>query len=399
MRVDAKGPLGALVSQGIVAGSSLILQLVVLRELGVRGLGTFSLLFGILVMLNSIQTGWIGDSLTVLNRFEPSIRRALLRSQIGAVVVVAAVATPLAFLATGRSTTTAILFGAACIAWIVEETMRRLFIARSEFWKLVAADTMFVIGSFGLLGITEVSSRSISMDTLMLALLSGAVLATLFSVVLLPRSEFDVGAPAIPDMATLSSFAVWRAAQVGLRPAGMAIVRAVVIVVASEEALGELEAARLLLAPVLTAVNGVGVYLLPTYSRQASRGERLKPTVASAITLLATGAFAWGAIALALRAPLSELMSKDPATLSGAALISWTILAAAIGASVVATNAAVAQTRSKSAFVMRLVDTVVGTALAIVITALGFLNAVPLGLACGAVLGSLLLIRQKEFAN
>lgn len=399
MRVDAKGPLGALVSQGIVAGSSLVLQLVVLRELGVRGLGTFSLLFGILVMLNSIQTGWIGDSLTVLNRFEPSIRRALLRSQIGAVVVVAAVATPLAFLATGRSSATAILFGVACIAWIVEETMRRLFIARSEFWKLVAADTMFVIGSFGLLGITAASSRSISMDTLMLALLSGAVLATLFSIVLLPRSEFAAGASANPDMATLSSFAFWRAAQVGLRPAGMAIVRAVVIVVASEAALGELEAARLLLAPVFTAVNGVGVYLLPTYSRQASRGAKLTPAVTSAIALLTTGAFTWGAIALALRAPLSELMSRDPAILSGAALISWTILAAAIGASVVATNAAVAQSRSKSAFVMRLVDTVVGTVLAIVITALGFLNAVPLGLACGALLGSLLLIRQKEFAN
>ena len=81
----ASRPLGALISQGIVAAASLGLQLVAFAQLGARGLGSFSLLFGILVTVNSMQSGWIGDSLTVLDRFEPGFRRALIQSQVAAV--------------------------------------------------------------------------------------------------------------------------------------------------------------------------------------------------------------------------------------------------------------------------------------------------------------------------
>ena len=77
----SRRPLGAIVSQIIVAGTSLLIALLVLRELGTAGLGTFSLLFGVLITVNSVQTGWIGDSLTVLDRFDPGIRRALYQSQ------------------------------------------------------------------------------------------------------------------------------------------------------------------------------------------------------------------------------------------------------------------------------------------------------------------------------
>ena len=82
-------PLAAIVSQGIVAGSSLLLQLVALDRLGAEGLGRFAVLFGILITANSVQSGWLGDSLTVLDRFDPGIRRALLRSQVAIVVLVA----------------------------------------------------------------------------------------------------------------------------------------------------------------------------------------------------------------------------------------------------------------------------------------------------------------------
>ena len=89
-------PLAAVASLAIVAGSSLLLQLVALRQLGTDGLGRFALLFGILITVNSIQSGWLGDSLTVLDRFDPGIRRALMRSQLVIVVLVFTVTTLLA---------------------------------------------------------------------------------------------------------------------------------------------------------------------------------------------------------------------------------------------------------------------------------------------------------------
>ncbi len=66
-------PAAAIVSQGIVAGSSVVLQLVVSRSQGDAELGRFSLLLGTLIALNALLSGWVGDSLTVLDRHEPSV--------------------------------------------------------------------------------------------------------------------------------------------------------------------------------------------------------------------------------------------------------------------------------------------------------------------------------------
>ena len=145
-------PLAAIASQAIVAGSSLLLQLIALRQLGAEGLGRFALLFGILVTVNSVQSGWLGDSLTVLDRFDPGIRRALVRSQFVIVVVVFTATTLLALPVGGVGASTALLFGVASTAWVIEETMRRLLIARREFNKLVVNDCTFAAGSFGTIG-------------------------------------------------------------------------------------------------------------------------------------------------------------------------------------------------------------------------------------------------------
>ena len=113
-------PLGAVTSQAIVAGSSLLLQLVALHELGASGLGAFSLLFGILVTVNSIQSGWIGDSLTVLDRFDPGYRRALFHSQSVAVLLVGTLTMLLALPISGVDPATAAIFGLASVMWILE---------------------------------------------------------------------------------------------------------------------------------------------------------------------------------------------------------------------------------------------------------------------------------------
>ena len=134
-------PAAAIVSQGVVAGSSVVLQLVVSRSLGDAELGVFSLLLGTLITLNALQTGWLGDSLTVLERHDPTTRSALQRYQGIILVVVAAVGFAVAASVQDVPQSTALLFAVVTALWALEETGRRLLIARREFWGLELAVT------------------------------------------------------------------------------------------------------------------------------------------------------------------------------------------------------------------------------------------------------------------
>jgi O-antigen ligase len=387
-------PLAAIASQAIVAGSSLLLQLVALRQLGAEGLGRFALLFGILVTVNSIQSGWLGDSLTVLDRFDPGIRQALVRSQFVIIVAVFAVTTLFALPVGGVSPSTALLFGVASTAWVVEETMRRLLIARREFNKLVVNDAAFAAGSFGLVGFVALTGGRFELETLVLALLAGAVLAIAVGAIQLPSSELSRGLLGPSRMRDVASFAVWRAAQVGLRPGSLALVRTIIVGVASYEALGQLESARLLLAPVLTVVNGAGVYLLPTYSAQAKAARRFSPAVPVAMVTVGLIAAAYGTVAIILRQPLTDLLTDGSTTITVTALLAWTAYSIGFGAGVPAGNAVVARGRSRLAFTTRIIDATVGVAAASVLAATGNVDAAPFGLALGTMVGAALLLHR-----
>jgi exopolysaccharide production protein ExoQ len=389
----AQRPLGAIVSQVLVAGASLVLQLIALRSLGAAGLGSFSLLLGILVTVNSVQTGWIGDSLTVLDRFEPGMRRAIFQSQAAAVVIVAIVTTSLALPIGGVDLTTALLFGVASVMWTLEETLRRLLIARREFWKLVVNDASFAAGSFGLLAVVVIGGSEITLQTLVASLLAGAVSAIAVGLLQLPSVELSVGLPATARMRELTSFAIWRAVQVAMRPGSQAAVRAVVAVAVSLEALGRLEAARLLIAPVLTVVNGAGVYLLPTYAAQAKRRAAFRPGVARAMIVVSGLAAAYGLAAIALRTTLAGLLTDGATIVTTGALAAWVVYSVGFGAGVPAGSAMVALGRSRRAFAIRGVDAVIGVLVASLLAIVGWVSAVPAGLGLGAVVGALLLHR------
>ncbi len=385
-------PLAAIASQGIVAASSLLLQLVALDRLGEEGLGRFALLFGILITANSVQSGWLGDSLTVLDRFDPGVRRALFRSQLAIVVLVGLVTTLFALPVGGIDTTTALLFGLASVAWVLEETLRRLLIARREFTKLVVNDASFAVGSFGFVGFSIAAGATFELRTLVVALLVGALVAIALGLVQLPRSEIIPGDLGPSRMREVASFAIWRAAQIGLRPGSQALVRTIIVAAASYEALGQLEAARLLLAPVLTVVNGAGVYLLPTYSAQVKQGRRFQPHVPVAMAVVGGAAAVYGAIAIIARAPLSDLLGSSSTT-SVLALLSWTAFSVGFGAGVPAGNALVARNQSRTAFNARIVDAVVGISVASAFAVGGTVDAVPFGLAAGTAVGAALLLR------
>jgi len=393
-RAGTNKPIAAVLSQAVVAGSSLVLQLIALRQTGLAGLGAFSLLFAILITVNSVQSGWLGDSLTVLDRFDPGIRRALVRSQVVIIGITFVVTTGASLPVDGVDGTTAVLFGIASVAWVIEETLRRLLIARREFWKLVGNDLAFAAGSFGLLAFTGITGNTFALRTLVLSLLAGAAVAISVGVIQLPRNELSRGLLGPSRLREVASFAIWRAAQIGLRPGSQALIRVIVLTAASYEALGRLEAARLLLAPILTIVNGAGVYLLPTYSAQAKQRRALRPSVPLAMAAVGAAAGAYGLIALLLRTPLTELLTDQDQAVTALAVIAWAAFAAGFGAGVPAGNALVARGHSRDAFMVRIVDAAVGISVATLIAFVTDVDAVPIGLAVGTFVGAALLLRR-----
>ena len=389
----ARRPLGAIVSQLIVAGSSLVLSLVALRELGASGLGVFSLLLGVLITANSVQTGWIGDSLTVLDRFDPGIRRALFQSQWVAAGLIAVVTYAIALQVDGVDGTAAALFALASVAWSLEETCRRILIARREFWSLVANDSAFAVGALGLVAVVIASGNDVTIEVMILSLLTGGLVAIGLAVVQLPRIELLRGPVEPSRMRELASFAGWRAVQVGLRPGTMAVVRAVVAATAGFAALGELEAARLLIAPVLTIVNGAGVYLLPTYANQVRRHTPFRPTIRRAMLVVGALAAAYGILAVLLRDLLVDLLTNGDTSVSAGAVVSWITFSVAFGVGVPAGSAMVALGHSRRTFAIRAVDAAIGVVAASLLAVAGFVPAVPAGLAVGAFVGAALLVR------
>lgn len=383
-----------MLSQGVVAGSSLVLQIIASRELGGEGLGKFSLLLAVLITANSIQTGWIGDSLTVLDRFDPTTRRGLFASQAIALVAMAALCGGVAYLVDGGRT--AIAFAIAGALWALEETGRRLLIARSSFWDLCLNDIIYAVGALGYLALAVIAGVEISLFVLVLAMAAGSITAILAALAQLPPYELSLPEWGRPELGSVAGFGFWRAAQVGLRPGSQAIVRALVVLFASAAALGELEGARLLLAPLLTVANGAGVYLLPTYTKSVKDGRAFRPPVKLAMLALAVACGLYTVVAVAAIDLVAPLLTNGTYDVSTTAVIAWGVFTAGFAAGIPAGNAVVASGRSGLAFRLRLVDACVGVALGGLFAAVSLVELVPVGLGIGSLVGAVLLLRVQR---
>jgi O-antigen/teichoic acid export membrane protein len=387
--------VAAVLSNGLAAASSFALQLVAARTLGATGLGRFSLLTSILITVAAVQSGWIGDSLTVLDRFAPATRAALLRSQQGAVVLALVLGGlgAAAFRVVGPDV--ALVFGVALALWLLEDTARRLLMARKEFWKAVVNDGTYAAAALGTLGVFFVTDHSVSLGTLVWAMAIGSGAACVVAAVQLPRHELAASPPGTSvDMAGLTSFAVWRAAQIGLRPATLFLMRAIVAASLSSAALGRLEAGRLLLAPVLVVINGAGLLLLPTYTDRLRRGTFSLASVRKAMLFLAGLALAAGAAALLSADWVGPLVTGGSFEVSRLAIVSWTLLMAGFGAGIPAGLALVAAEQPRQTFVVRTADSVLGLTLALAVVALGQPDLAPAGLAVGAGAGALWMFQR-----
>ncbi len=378
---------GAIVDQGVVAGTSFVLMILVRHQLGSAALGEYAILINASALITSLQTAWVGDSLTVLDRFDTRIRRGLTASILAFSIVCVVVGAALALGV--QKPAGALLFGGMVLLWVLEEVGRRIYMARFEFWQLVLNDVIYAAGAFvGLVFLRQIVG-SYSVTLVVGAMAIGAGLSVFASFLQLPRYELHWVRPSKDAFGDLSKFAAWRSAQMGIRPLALYVVRVIVIVAASKQVLGDLEGARLFSQPAMTYVSGVASLLLPMYTQEEERKTRAVP-VPVMTALLVVPIVVYGAVVLAYKQQIANHLLANHAHVSTVAIIGWMAVAVMFAAGQPMSNLLVARRRARGVFWVRAADSAVGLAIAGVVVR-NNPDLAPWSLAGGMLVGTLWL--------
>ena len=382
--------LGALAGQVTLAFSSFVLQAAASRELGAAGFGAFSLLFGAIIMATALSTGLLGDSLTVLDRRDPMIRAALAR--IGLLLIVALVVTGFGLTVGRLSTASAALFALALAAFVGADLGRRLLMANLRFWSLAVID---FAGFIAMLAFLVGSARlgALRLETFLAALAISQVVAGLLALTRLPASERKLSLRGWGDWRAVLGYGSWRAVQQFVRPTTLNVARGFILISAGAAAVGQLEAARVFVAPAMLLVQGFGSYLFSSYAADRAQGGRILLVRADrAASIMLVGSVLM-AVATALLLPhLGWLLTDGEFEISLVAALGWACYAASCAAILPYGSLAAVQGKQQWVLVIRLVDSLLALALvALVVLALGGNPSwTPWLLSAGSFVGGLL---------
>jgi O-antigen/teichoic acid export membrane protein len=389
-RLAAAGGVSAQFSQAV---ASFVLTVAGVRFLPVSEFGVLALLLGSLVLATALMTGFVGDSLTVLDRRSPPIRAALefwCLAIAGGLVIVGTALTLAPGLLDGGQ---ALLFGLALAAFTLEDTARRLLMANLRFWSVVTVDLSALAVSTGFLVAMHVRRGHLELVDFLVALALGQLVATVVGVALLPAVERRLVRWRQPALATVGRFGGWRALQQVIRPGGLTIMRLIVVAAAGRAALGQLEAARVYMSPALLVVQGMGGFLLATYAadRHLSRAEAVRATDRT-VGLLVASSLGLGVLAVVLVPELGPLVAGTQVHIDPVAVAGWATFTMAAAATMPYASLGAVRGRQSLVVGLRLVDT--GASLAFVVVLLSVLALppalAPFGLALGGFIGAAL---------
>lgn len=382
--------LAAALAQLAQAAGSFALQVVAAHALGASGLGTISLCLGTTILTTAVTSGLVGDSLTVLDRHDARVRSAL---QVWLVVVTlagslgaAAVLRATGVLDTGE----ALLFAVATAAFQVEEVLRRVLMAVQRFWTLLVVDGVAV-------GVTLLALflvRDIEVGSFLLAVAVGQTAGIVVALAVVPGPERRLVPLRGAAVREVLAFGGWRGAQVALTPTALTVSRFVLLGAAGTVALGEVEAARVLGAPALLVVQGIGSYLLSTYARDRARPlDALRARAVRASIAMAATAVLLGVVVTSLVPVLAPLAVGTTIDVRVVTVAGWAVFAAATATMQPFASLAVTRGRQREVFALRCLDVVVGTGLlALSLGLFGLASAfTPFVLAVGPVLSGLLV--------
>lgn len=397
--IEALGGVAAQCSQAL---GSLVLQVIAAHLLGAKGLGIFAVLYGVLIMATAVCTGFVGDSLTVLDRARRDIRAALqnwllVLSAAGAVVAFAIAAVGGFLKPTG-----ALVFAAATAVFLIEDALRRMLMANLRFWRIVVIDLVSLAGSVATLVIAALTGYQIGLGMLMLSLFIGQSAAIGVAVLLLPAGERWLAPLRPAAFGAVAGYGSWRAAQQFLRPGMLTAMRLLVVGVVGLSAMGALEAARIYTAPMLLVVSGASSFLFASYAASSARQSPALLRRADRGVLALFGAtIAMSAVAVALMGVVGPLLTGGSIPLTVTAVLGWCAYAVSVAA--VTPYGALAAVRKRQAAVLglRVADSILSlAAVTALLLAGGDPAYVPLALAgCslagGIAIRQLLLVRRS----
>lgn len=166
----------------------------------------------------------------------------------------------------------------------------------------------------------------------------------------------------------VAAFGAWRGAQVAINPTVFTALRVLVLAAAGSAALGQVEAARIYVAPTILAIGGLSSYLFATYARQNSVPLALMvPKAVRSSVLIAGGVLLVGGVLWALAPVAGPWITGGSFALPGLSVLGWALYAAAAASFMPLLNLAVARGRQRAVLGVRSLDATIS------ISALAFL--------------------------
>jgi hypothetical protein len=367
------------------AAGGLALQSLTALFLGFAGLGRFALLYGTIVLLTALVSGFVGDSLTVLDRNHPLVRAALEGWALVLILAVSAGVGLAGILAGVVSPLEGALFALAAAAFLAEDLIRRLLMAEFRFWRITAMDA--VAAAVCVAALLLVGPASTTLAIVLGALALGQASGLVAGIVALPRGQRYVVRLTTGGFGHVARFGAWRAAQQALRPSLLTVLRTAVILTAGYAAAGGLEAARIYVAPTMLLIGGVSSYLFADYSRRGTTPltALVRRADRSVLLLFAVTAVIGGIALVVLPLAGPVLVGRG---IDAIAVVGWLAYAATIAAVTPYGTLASVRGSQSLVFLARLGDSILSLVAVLVLFELG--GAVPLApifLAVGSLAG------------
>lgn len=384
--------VGGVAAQATQAGASFVLQILAVRLLGVEGLGIFASLYALIVLGAAINSGFVGDSLTVLDRHEQPVRAALQTWGLAVPLAFGSVLGAGAWALEVLSGWLALALAVAATVFLVEDLLRRLLMATFRFGRIVLIDLSGLAGAVLTL-VLVVDRSSLQIGHFFLALAVGQSVALAVAILVLPAEERRWAPLRGASLGIVARYGSWRAVQQSIKPALLAFVRVAGVGLVGAAAVGQLEAARVYLSPVIVVIGGLASVMmaryavrrtesLPTLIRSADRSA-LRIVVASITCLL---------LALLVQPWAGPLLTGGEFQLPWIALAGWAAYATATGFAAPYTTLAAVRGSQPLVVSLRAVES---TAAGLLVVAILFWSGTvvwaPLVLGVGSAVGGLWL--------
>jgi O-antigen/teichoic acid export membrane protein len=394
VRLLRRPATGALAGQVTQALAGLVLQVAAARFLGAAGLATFALVYGLVVLVTAVASGMVGDSLTVLDRAAPRVRGALHVWSVlvaGGAGLLGAVAAAVTGVVPGW---VAVVLGLAVVAFVLEDTLRRLLMANGRYWSLPAVDMTSLVVALATLVLCR-AAGNLTLASFMLALLAGQTAAGIVAWWRAPADDRPRGPWRAPDLGAVWSFGIWRAAAQTIRPGLLTGLRLVVVAAVGAAAYGPLEVSRVYTAPTLTVVAGLGSFLLPHYVAMGRASAHDRPVTralrsADRVALRLAGTVAVISLLAVLLQPVVEpLLTGGDYPMPVLAVAGWGAYAIAGAILLPYSGVATVQRRQRRVLGFRLLEFVALGVVALVVFLVDGGEAwAPLALAAGPLLAA-----------